>query len=92
MSVGRWRSRRRRRGASRMRSIRNNFPISTRVRVVEADLDEYVGACGRVADYDPGDAGSPPLIGVIFDKPILADGEKMVRDGFYENELIVMEE
>lgn len=55
------------------------IPVGTRVRVVASDLDVYVGALGTVVDYDIGDDGSWPLVGVRFDAAI--DG--MERDGFY---------
>lgn len=80
-----------RRKAAWLQAAKVDFPVGCQVRVVESDLDEYVKAVGTVADYDIGSKdgadGSWPLIGVVFDKPIVVDGENMLRDGFYDEEI-----
>lgn len=63
------------------------FPVGCKVRVVDSDLDEYIGVTGNVADYRPGSDTSWPLIGVVFDTPIRIEGQVNRRDGFYDEEL-----
>lgn len=64
-------------------AMERRLPPGTRVRVIASDLAEYIGAVGRVADYDIGGIGDWPLIGVRFDSPVGG----VTRDGFYEDEI-----
>jgi len=65
--------------AAWLTSAGQRIPPGTRVRVVASDVPAYVGATGTVVDYDLGDDGSWPLVGVRFDAPIGG----AARDGFY---------
>lgn len=85
-----------RRKAAWLVAVQQALPVGLHVRVREADLDEYLGVTGVVADYDIGGDngadGSWPLVGVVFDKPVVANGEMRKRDGFYDDEIEPVEE
>ena len=55
------------------------LPFGTRVRVLDSDVEAYVGQVGTVVEHDAGLRGEYPLVGVRFD-----DG---TGDGFYDDEL-----
>jgi len=59
------------------------LPPNSRVRVIGGDVEKYLGATGFVTGYDIGGDGDWPLVSVAFDKPIVADGGEVSRDGFY---------
>jgi hypothetical protein len=63
------------------------LPPGTPVRVIDSDLDEYIGVTGSVVDYDIGRIGDWPLIGVRFDSPMDLPNGPMDRDGFYDAEI-----
>lgn len=74
--------------------ITAQFPVGARVRIIGSDLVEYIGSTGTVLDYDFSD--ETPLIGVRFDTPVqqvqAPDGSgPAVRDGFYDDELVLLD-
>lgn len=76
----------------KMESLKHRFPVGTRVKVIASDLPEYVARTGVIADYDAGDACSAPLIGVVFDAPVELAREVVTRDGFYDDEILRLED
>ena len=59
------------------------IPYGTKVRVKTSDLKEYVGVTGTIIDYNIGSSGDWPLVGVVFDQPVMVEGSLRYRDGFY---------
>lgn len=78
-------------------ALAERFRVGARVRIVDSDLAQYVGLTGTVLDYDFSgfSAGDPPLIGVLFDAPVLrvdlpSGSRPSTRDGFYDDELVLL--
>lgn len=70
------------------------FPVGTRVRVCDSDVDEYVDATGIVTGYDLGLDGDWPLICVNLTYARKAmfsrTGNEQDSDGFYDDELEII--
>lgn len=71
------------RKAEWLADAQKRVPVGTRVKVVTSDEEAYIGATGVVEDYDVGGIGDWPLVGVVFDTPIVREGHAYARDGFY---------
>jgi len=78
-------------------ALATRFPIGARVRVIRSDLDVYVGLTGTVLNYDLSiSPDEPSLVGVSFDTPVTRtdlppDAPRAPRDGFYDDELVLLD-
>ena len=82
---------------SEERSLAAKFPVGARVRIIRSDLGVYVGLTGTVLDYDLSSfPDEPSHIGVSFDTPVarpdlLPFTARALRDGFYDDELVLLD-
>lgn len=64
--------------------MQQKFPVGSKIKILNSDLEVYIGKKGTVVDYDLGCSGCWPLVQIELD----AEGfPATVEDGFYDDEI-----